>query len=203
MSRIGGTSPVSRPHGAGGTAPIDPGRFSLRPLDPRTDSALVHRWVTHPKSAFWMMRHFDLGDIEEKYTAMAAHEHHDAFLGLVDGVPAFLIERYDPRYVALVGLYRPEPGDVGLHFLVSPADRPVHGFTRAAITSTMRMLFADPATRRVVAEPDIRNDAAHTIFAYAGFTTTEKIRKPEKDAYLCVCPRERFEQSPAGRSVAP
>ncbi|MEO3973850.1 GNAT family N-acetyltransferase [Streptomyces sp. CAU 1734] len=182
----------------GGTAGADPAVLTIRPLDPLADSGLVHQWVTHPKAVFWMMQDARLQDVEREYMAIAAHEHRDAFIGLADGEPAFLMERYDPRHVDLVGLYSPEPGDVGLHFLVAPTDTPVHGFTRAAITRAMTELFADRATRRVVVEPDVRNTAARRIFEYAGFTVTERIAKPEKDAFLCVCPRERFEQSAAG-----
>ena len=29
--------------------------FTFRPLDPLRDAELLHRWVTHPKAAFWMM----------------------------------------------------------------------------------------------------------------------------------------------------
>jgi RimJ/RimL family protein N-acetyltransferase len=184
------------------TRTADPADFTVRHVDPATDSALIHRWVTHPKSAYWMMQDDSLQDIEEKYAAIAVDEHHDALIGLVDDVPAYLIERYDPRHVALVGLYPPEPGDVGLHFLVAPTTTPVHGFTRAAITSAVHTLFADPATRRVVMEPDVRNTAAHEVFAHAGFTIVERIAKPEKDAYLCVCTREEFTRSPGGRALA-
>ena len=31
------------------------GALTLRPLDPLKDAGLLHGWVTHPKSAFWMM----------------------------------------------------------------------------------------------------------------------------------------------------
>ncbi|MFF8959704.1 GNAT family N-acetyltransferase [Streptomyces sp. NPDC014894] len=199
MSRTGGASRVRR---AVGPAPAGAPRFTVRPLDPLADAELVHGWVTHPKAVYWMMQDARLQDIEREYMAKAAHDHQDAFIGLADGKPSFLMESYDPRHVELGALYPPEPGDVGLHFLVAPTDAPVHGFTRAAIASAMRELFADPATRRVVVEPDVRNDAARRIFEYAGFTVVSKIEKPEKDAYLCVCPRERFERSAAGRPAA-
>ncbi|MGK5643545.1 GNAT family N-acetyltransferase, partial [Streptomyces sp. URMC 126] len=81
------------------------------------------------------------------------------FLGLHDGRPAFLMERYCPAHVELVGVHEARPGDVGMHFLVAPTDTPLHGFTRAVIGTVMEMLFSDPATRRVVVEPDIRNTA--------------------------------------------
>ncbi|MEV0221718.1 GNAT family N-acetyltransferase [Streptomyces sp. NPDC050704] len=168
------------------------GTLSLRPLDPLQDAELLHSWVTHPKAAYWMMRHAKLQDVEREYMRIAAHEHHDAYIGLHDGVPAFLMERYDPRYVELVGLYEPAPGDVGMHFLVAPTDRPVHGFTLAVITTVMEALFADPRTRRVVVEPDVTNTAVHALNEAVGFVPAREIEKPEKRALLSFCTREQF-----------
>ncbi|MFE5138147.1 GNAT family N-acetyltransferase [Streptomyces fagopyri] len=169
------------------------GVLTVRPLDPLQDSGLLHGWVTHPKAAFWMMQGAKPHDVEREYMAIAAAEHHHAYLGLRDGEPAFLMESYDPRHVELVGLYEPEPGDVGMHFLVAPTDTPVHGFTRAVITTVMKHLFADPATRRVVVEPDVGNTAVHALNEAVGFVAEREIDKPEKRALLSFCTRERFE----------
>ena len=168
------------------------GTFTVRPLDPLKDAELLHRWVTDPKAAFWMMQDARLQDVEREYMRIAADEHHHAHLGLHDGEPAFLMEKYDPRYVELAGLYEPEPGDVGMHFLVAPTDRPVHGFTRAVITAVMEELFADPDTRRVVVEPDVGNKAVHALNEAVGFVPAREIDKPEKRALLSFCTREQF-----------
>ncbi|WP_328317592.1 GNAT family N-acetyltransferase [Streptomyces sp. NBC_00388] len=181
-------------------------RLTIRPLDPSpsshlrtdgegplSDTELVHGWVTHPKSAYWMMQDASLTDIEREYMAIAASEHQDAFIGLHGSTPAFLMERYDPAHVELKGLYEPEPGDVGMHFLVAPTDSPVHGFTRAVITAVMTELFADPATRRVVVEPDVRNTAVHALNKAVGFEVVRELEKPEKTALLSVCTRAAFE----------
>jgi hypothetical protein len=175
------------------------GTLTLRPLDPLRDAELLHGWVTHPKSAFWMMRDARLEDVERAYMEIAADPHHEAFLGLHEDVPAFLMERYDPAHRELAGLYEPEPGDVGMHFLVAPTDRPVHGFTRAVLTAVMRHLFEDPATARVVVEPDVRNTAVQALNAAVGFVPEREIDKPEKRALLSFCTRERFEKAVAAR----
>ncbi|OEV08693.1 GNAT family N-acetyltransferase [Streptomyces nanshensis] len=169
------------------------GDFALRPVDPANDAELLHRWVTHPKSAFWLMQEASLTDVEREFMSIAAAEHHDAFLGLHEGEPRFLAERYDPAHVELKGLYEAEPGDVGMHFLCAPTDTPVHGFTLAVITTVMDMLFADPHTRRVVVEPDVRNTAVHALNEAVGFRIERTVAKPEKDAYLSMCTREQFE----------
>ncbi|MEV5969804.1 GNAT family N-acetyltransferase [Streptomyces sp. NPDC051921] len=165
----------------------------IRPLDPLRDAELIHPWVTDPKATYWMMQGFQLQDVEREYMAIAANPHHDAFIGLVDGAPAFLMERYDPAKAELVGLYEPQPGDVGMHFLVAPTDSPVHGFTRTVITAVMRELFADPATTRVVVEPDVRNTAVHALNEAVGFVPEREIQKPEKKALLSFCTRAQFE----------
>ncbi|MFE9607122.1 GNAT family N-acetyltransferase [Streptomyces sp. NPDC006012] len=171
--------------------------FTFRPLDPLADAELLHSWVTHPKAAFWMMQDAKLEDVERAYMEIAADEHHHALLGLLDGEPAFLMERYDPAHRELAGLYEPEAGDVGMHFLVPATDTPVHGFTRAVITAVLAHLFADPATTRIVVEPDIRNKAVHALNEAVGFLPAREIRTPEKAALLSFCTRARFERAVA------
>ncbi|MFF3844642.1 GNAT family N-acetyltransferase [Streptomyces sp. NPDC002328] len=170
----------------------DTGALTLRPLDPLKDAELLHAWVTHPKAAYWMMQDATLVDVERAYMEIAADEHHHALLGLHRDAPAFLMEYYDPAHRELVGLYEPQPGDVGMHFLVAPTDRPVHGFTRAVITAVMARLFEDPAVRRVVVEPDVSNTAVHALNEAVGFVAEREIQKPEKQALLSFCTREQF-----------
>jgi RimJ/RimL family protein N-acetyltransferase len=142
-----------------------------------------------------MMQDAGPEEVERAYTEIAADEHHHAYLGLHDGEPAFLMEKYDPAQRELVGLYEPQPGDVGMHFLVAPAERPIHGFTKAVITAVMEFLFADPAVRRVVVEPDVGNKAVHALNAAVGFVPEREIQKPEKKALLSFCTREQFEKA--------
>ena len=166
--------------------------LTIRELDPAADAALLHRWLTHPKSRYWLMLDATEAEVRAEYERIAAEAHHDAFIGLHDGEPAFLVERYDPRYVELAGLFDARSGDVGMHFLCAPTDRPVHGFTLDVITAVLTWLFADPATRRVVVEPDVRNTAVHRLNAAVGFEVLGPVRKPEKEALLSVCTRAQF-----------
>ncbi|MFJ8792893.1 GNAT family N-acetyltransferase [Streptomyces sp. NPDC102462] len=169
--------------------------FTFRPLDPLKDSGLLHGWLTHAKAAYWMMQDAKLEDVERAYMEIAADEHQEALLGLLDGEPAFLMERYDPAHRELTGLYEPEPGDVGMHFLVPATDTPVHGFTRAVITAVVAHLFEDPATARIVVEPDVRNKAVHALNEAVGFVPEREIQKPEKRALLSFCTREHFQRA--------
>ncbi|WP_037906968.1 GNAT family N-acetyltransferase [Actinacidiphila yeochonensis] len=176
--------------------PPDPARFTFRPVEPSADAGLLYPWVTHPKASFWLMDDATPAEVERVYADIAAAPYQDAFVGLLDGRPVCLMERYDPARVELVGLFDAEPGDVGMHFLTAPADPatgPVHGFTRAVITAVMAELFADPSVRRVVVEPDVRNTAVQALNAAVGFRTVGTVRTPHKEALLSTCTREQFE----------
>jgi RimJ/RimL family protein N-acetyltransferase len=68
------------------------------------------------------------------------------------------------------------------------------------ITTVMAWLFDDPATRRVVVEPDVRNTAVHALNAAVGFTVLGPVAKPEKEALLSVCTRAGFEATQGVRA---
>lgn len=174
------------------------GEFALRPVDAFADAELLHGWVTHPKSAFWMMQDATLPEVQREFCDIAARPYHDAFLGLHDGAPAFLVERYDPA-AELGDVHDTQPGDVGMHFLCAPTDTPLHGFTRAVITTAMELLFTDPEVRRVVVEPDVRNTAVHALNETVGFRVQGKVSLPGKQAYLSICTRHDYQTARGAR----
>lgn len=175
--------------------------ITIEPLDVARDAALLHRWVTHPRSDFWMMQDATLADVVTEYGALAEHPHHDAWLGRVDGTPAFLTETYDPARSTAVGLSDlPElrPGDLGMHVLVAPpADgaAPVPGHTRRIFRAVMEHCFADPAVARVVVEPDVRNAKIETLNREAGFVVARVVTLPGKQAALSFCTRDAFREA--------
>ena len=138
-----------------------PAMITIEPLDLERDLTLLHAWVTHPRSAYWMMQGASLDDVRTEYAGIAANPHHDAFLGRVAGRPAFLVETYDPAHAdGLADLPELQPGDGGMHVLVAPPDgRPVPGLTTAIFDAVMAFCFADPTVQRVVVEPDAQQPA--------------------------------------------
>jgi RimJ/RimL family protein N-acetyltransferase len=173
---------------------VDPlGEFAIRELDPAADATLLHGWLTHPKSVFWQMLDAEVRDVAAYFDRIALAPHHEAYMGLWDGVPAYLVERYDLAHDPLGKVYDVEPGDVGMHFLVAPTDRPVHGFTLAVIVTVMELLFSDAETRRVVVEPDVRNRAVHALNVAVGFRVVRTVTLPDKQALFSVCTREQYQ----------
>ena len=169
--------------------------LQIRPLVVERDVDLLHAWVTHPRSVYWEMQGASREDVAEEYAAIGASDHHEAFIGLAEGRPQFLVERYDPRHGSLAGLPEIREGDLGMHVLVAPTEKPRHGFTRAVMRTVMRFCLADPAVHRVVVEPDVRNEAIASLNAAAGFVVLRHVQLPTKTAALSVATRESFADS--------
>lgn len=176
-------------------------RLGHRPLDLDRDVPTVHCWVTHERSVYWGMQDATVDDVRAEYAGMAASPHMDAWLGTDDGAPAFLFETYDPAHHELAAHHDVRPGDLGMHFLVAPPEVPAHGFTRAVIRHVLEACFADPAVRRVVVEPDVRNRAVHRLNAEMGFVPQGEVELHDKVALLSTCTREDFAASAGRRSA--
>lgn len=166
-----------------------PGTLELRPLHIPDDVDVLHEWLTTEHARFWDMQTATRDDVHRTFQQVLDSEHRDAFLGSCDGRPAFLVERYDPAHDEVGEHFPVRPGDVGMHFLVAPPERPVHGFTTAVIRAVMDLLFADPATERVVVEPDVRNTKVHRLNAAVGFEVAGPVVLPDKTALLSFCTR--------------
>jgi RimJ/RimL family protein N-acetyltransferase len=181
------TSPLSRDTAVG--------RITIEPLDVDRDGDLLHAWVTHPRSVFWGMADASVDEVWTAYARIGADPHHDAWLGRVDGEPAFLAETYDPEHSELAGHYPWRSGDIGMHVLVAPTDRPRSGFTSAVLRTVMELCLDDPRRHRVVVEPDVRNERIAALNAAAGFRVLGRVQLADKVAALSTCTREEFETS--------
>ncbi|HTW17910.1 MAG TPA: GNAT family N-acetyltransferase [Nocardioides sp.] len=168
-------------------------KATLEPLDLDRDLALVHAWVTHPRSVYWEMQGASVDEVAAEYARIVADPHHQAWLGRVDGEPAFLAETYDPAHSPLASLPEIAPGDLGMHVLVAPTDSPVPGFTRLVFRAVMEHCFADTSVRRVVVEPDVRNDRIGAMNAAFGFVVARVVDLGSKTAALSFCTRSAFE----------
>ncbi|UUW90676.1 GNAT family N-acetyltransferase [Pimelobacter simplex] len=178
--------------------------ITIEPVDVERDLDLLHAWVTHPRSVYWMMQGASRDDVREEYDGIAANAHHHAWLGRVDGRPAFLAETYDPAFSPLAGLPEIADGDLGMHVLVAPpVGQPEPGFTTRVFTAVVAHCFADPAVRRVVVEPDVRNDAIRAKNIAAGFVELREVALEAKTSMLSACTREAFATATGADHLTP
>ena len=166
------------------------GDFYLRPLRIPEDISLVHSWVTQPYAKYWKMVGFSPEEVESGYREICQTA--DVHLGYFNDKPAFLLETYSPLEDPVGEHYNVLPGDLGMHVLVAPPDEPIRGFTWSVFKFIMDYMFRDPEIKRIVVEPDIRNEKIHALNIRAGFEYQRVIQLGPKTAHLAFCTREQY-----------
>ncbi len=166
--------------------------IDLRLLDVQNDIETVHRWFRMEYAAFWNMQNMSFEETRQFYDGVQKGNQMDAYLGFYKARPSFLMECYRPEYDEVGKHYPVKPGDIGMHFMVGPVETRVPGFTRDVLRHIMAFLFYRKNARRIVVEPDVRNDKVHALNAFVGFHYDGTIQLEEKQACLGFCSKENF-----------
>jgi RimJ/RimL family protein N-acetyltransferase len=173
--------------------------FTFRCVEATADAPLIHSWVTRPYASFWGMQSATVEDVVEEYSKIQSSGHHHALLGLDGGVPAFLMEEYLPARSPLNQAYAVQPGDIGMHLLVAPPEKPRRGFTADVMEAVLDRLFLKPGVDRVVVEPDARNTKIQALNSRLGFRPAGVVTLPDKEALLSFCTQADFQSARTGR----
>ncbi len=168
------------------------GTVDIRPVDPESDVDLIHDWVGEERAQYWGMRDAGRERVREIYRYIDSLDTHHAYLMLRDGEPVALFQSYEPAADPVAECYEVRPGDHGIHLLIGPPrGTPRPGFTGTLLDEFLAFVLADPARRRIVAEPDARNAKAIARLRRAGFTDGPVVEMPHKPARLMFLSRDR------------
>lgn len=173
-------------------------RFAIRALSLDDDIATLHRWFVMDYARYWNMQHLSLAETRQFYADLHTAGHGCACVGSHDGQRAFVAEFYDPTHEPLAGHFAVHPDDIGMHFLVAPVSIRIPHFTRDVLRHVMAFAFYALGARRVVVEPDVRNERVHALNQAVGFRYDRQIQLPQKTAWLAFCTRSDFERSLSG-----
>lgn len=166
--------------------------FHLRPVDPVADIDLIHGWVSQPRASFWGMTTHTREEVGEVYAFLDGLTTHHAYLVHEEGVPVAIFQTYEPAHDPLGQTYDVQEGDLGVHLFVAPAEVPAPGFTGRLIAHLLGVVLADPAVRRIVAEPDVRNAASIARAERVGLRRGEVVELPDKTAQLAFITRDEL-----------
>ncbi|GAA3757325.1 GNAT family N-acetyltransferase [Streptomyces tremellae] len=169
------------------------GTVTVTPLDAEADADLLHSWVSEDRARFWGMTGATRDEVRDAYAHMATLTTHHAHLVRRDGTPVALLVTYDATADRVAECYQARPGDTGIHLLLGPppGGRADAGFTAALLSVIVDFVLADPACRRIVAEPDAANEKALARFARSGFEPGPEIVLPEVDLPEVRLPAKR------------
>ncbi|EZH73567.1 hypothetical protein ATO12_16650 [Aquimarina atlantica] len=171
------------------------GDIHLRLLDIEKDIEIIHDWVTRPYATYWGMQEYTLEEVRLAYQEIVESGHHNAFIGILNNRPIFLMERYLAVKDPISAYYEVQEGDCGMHILVSPIKKKIPNFTWHIFSTILEYLFSDPQTHRIVVEPDVRNEKIHVLNKRAGFQYHKEIELPHKTAALAFCDKKDYEKA--------
>ncbi|MFE0732196.1 GNAT family N-acetyltransferase [Streptomyces antibioticus] len=180
------------------------GTVRIRPLDAEGDADVVHGWVREERAAFWGMNGLTRDQVAEIYAHMAGLDTHHAYLAELDGTPAALLQTYEPTEDRVGETYEVEPGDIGIHLLLAPADaeggRP--GWSSALMGALAVFVLLGLDRPRVVVDPDIRNEKALARFVRQGFEPGPLVTLPEIDLPDVHLPEKKAQLAFLRREIA-
>ncbi|WP_217162940.1 GNAT family N-acetyltransferase [Streptomyces sp. AC512_CC834] len=180
------------------------GTVRVLALDAATDAAVIHRWVSEERAAFWGMNGLTRDQVAGIYAHMDTLDTHHAFLVVKDGEPVALLQTYDPGADRVSECYDVEPGDIGVHLLLAPAGtggaRP--GWTAALAAALMAYVLLGLDRTRIVVDPDVDNEKAIARFLKQGFTAGPAVVLPEVDLPDVHLPEKKAQLAFLRREVA-
>ena len=147
------------------------GRFTLCPVKPDRDLALVHRWMNDPAVA----RCWGLAGSAERTAEHLAQQralpHTDAYLARLSGRPIGYWELYRAAEDRLGAHYPARPEDLGIRLLIG--DPGLRGLGLGALLLTALCdAVQEQSPCRIVAAFDEGDSAAVRAFIAAGFVTS-------------------------------
>ncbi|MEJ8670071.1 GNAT family N-acetyltransferase [Streptomyces sp. MS1.AVA.1] len=180
------------------------GTVRIRPLVPHADADLLHGWVSQERASFWGMNGLTRDQVAGIYAHMDTLDTHHAFLVALDGDPVAVLQTYEPEADRVSECYEVLPGDIGIHLLLAPAGpggaRP--GWTSVLLAVVASYVFDTLDRRRVVVDPDVRNEKAIARFLKQGFVAGPAVVLPEVDLPDVYIPEKKAQLAFLTREVA-
>ncbi|MEV5487601.1 GNAT family N-acetyltransferase [Streptomyces bobili] len=180
------------------------GTVRIRPVDAGADAAVLHGWVSAERASFWGMNGLTRDQVAEIYAHMAGLDTHHAYLVELDDDPVAVLQTYEPSEDRVSECYDVEPGDIGVHVLLAPAGergaRP--GWSSALMAVFASYVLVGQDRRRVVVDPDVRNEKALARFLRQGFEAGPVVTLPEIDLPDVYLPEKTAQLAFLRREVA-
>jgi aminoglycoside 6'-N-acetyltransferase len=154
--------------------------IGFRPMTAE-DLPVMHEWLQREHVRRWWTKHATLEDVTEHYLpAIEGRAATDLYFIVLDGALAGFIQTYQisnyPEYQQLVEV---EEGVAGVDLFLAEEEQLGRGLgTRVLEEFVQRVVFAVPATRACIADPDAENRPSLRAFEKAGFSTVRELVDP-------------------------
>lgn len=176
-------------------------KISFQKVQLDKDVSLLHQWMKQEHVIpFWNLN-IPFEHFRQHIKQSLVDQHQTLYLGLLDDKPISYWETYWVKGDVVEKTYEQEPFDQGIHLLIGETEFVGKGFALPLLRAMVRFQFDCLQTKKVIAEPDIRNKKMIHVFETCGFTSIKPIQLPDKTGLLMFCERENFEKRWSNDSI--
>ncbi|MCF2938675.1 acetyltransferase [Paenibacillus alkaliterrae] len=166
--------------------------ISFRCATIKEDVHRLHHWHHQNHVIPFWKQNFSFPQYREYFQKLLADRHQTLYIGHLNGKPMSYWESYWAKDDIIAGHYEVEAGDQGIHLLFGPEEFLGKGYALPLLRAMTAFQFQHQDTKKVITEPDIRNEKVIHIFKKCGFEPQKEIDLPDKRALLMFCYRETF-----------
>ncbi|MFC3882127.1 GNAT family N-acetyltransferase [Bacillus songklensis] len=168
--------------------------ISFRHVSMKEDLERLHSWM-HEEHVipFWNLN-ISLADYTVHLQKFLQDDHQTLLVGELEGVPMSYWESYWVKGDMIGNYYEFDEYDQGIHLLVGPSEFLGKGLIYPLLMTILHKKLQVPETRKIIAEPDIRNGKMIHVFKKCGFQPVKEVELPDKTGLLMVCERDVFER---------
>lgn len=170
--------------------------ISFRSFDMDTDLEMVHDWVNRAYAKKYWQLDGTIEKVYDTYYNIQRNSNAHSYIGLLGNVPVCQFDLYRVladeirKWVLNAGAH-----DCGLHLIMAPIPKPVHGLSTILIQAMLEYYFSFPEAMHMYAEPDITNRRSNFLLRQANFQFIQSIELSYKTANLYCLKREQFQSS--------
>lgn len=169
-------------------------KISFREATVEDDLHRIHDWMNQEHVIpFWDLAR-PIDGIRDYLEKNLADDHQIPYIGSLGGEPISYWEAYRAPDDIVSLYYDPEPSDRGVHLLIGPPEYLGRGLALPLLRAMTAFQLSYPETRRVVAEPDARNERMIHVFRRCGYEKQREIELPDKRAALMFCDKDIFQE---------
>jgi RimJ/RimL family protein N-acetyltransferase len=166
--------------------------ISIRPVTLVQDLMRLHHWHHQAHVIPFWKQNFPIPEYKKHLQKLLADRHQTLYIGHINGEPMSYWECYWAKDDVIANYYDVENGDQGIHLLFGPVQFLGKGLALPFLRAMTAFLFQQEGTKKIVAEPDIRNEKMIHIFQKCGFEPQKEIDLPDKRGLLMFCDRTSF-----------
>ncbi|MBT2759086.1 acetyltransferase [Mesobacillus foraminis] len=174
--------------------PVIQKSISFRQVSFEKDLGMLHSWM-HQKHVipFWKLN-ISVKDYKVHLMNFLNDDHQTLLVGELDGIPMSYWESYWVKDDLIGNYYEFNEYDQGIHLLIGHEGFLGKGYIYPLLMTILHKKFQVAETRKIVAEPDIRNEKMIHVFKKCGFQPVKEVVLPDKTGLLMMCYRNVFER---------